>query len=508
MAKIRRTIKPPAWIRNVPVASIHADRTNPRKNDVVRMGLLKLSLKKLGFVLPVITTKSGMLLSGHQRMTTAQALGIKKVPRIEADLFVDQLRGANIILNRVTNDFTAFDTGGSVAQQLDLGTIVAEAEALPDFEGESWFALDCKMEPMAPLVEGQAHRYDKKATAAALLPYRRGIKIPAVVSASGEIVNGVHRVFCALEVGETHWPVVRIPDTHARVALNFLNYLSMDFHVDTDFERLLRTGAYRRPQNAKGGLGRPYRFWANGEHALSDDAAYSPDYWRKFRGLHGRSILDFGGGLCRAAPYLRTKGIDAIDFEPYRIDPASDSRMPSPTYSRDQAKRFLALIADPGLKFDSIFMAAVLNSIPFLRDRMCALAVVHALCTRSTAVYGTCRDKSDFEYEYGGARNANYFVFDCEPMTRLGDAMHNPKIQRFETADTARAMLSKFWRTVDLWPGGNIIFFRLKAPIGLNVEVLSRALELEFDLPFKDGSSMNLVGAAKAAFSSRLLTKV
>lgn len=507
MATARRTT--PALVRNTLISTVRADHANPRKNDVARMGLLKLSLKKLGFIQPLFITKDGMLLSGHQRTTVANEINFKNVPTVTVELTDEQIRGVNMVFNRATNDLIAFDTGSSMAGRMDIDAVIKAAEALPDFEGENWFALNCKSEPLAPLTAGQADRYDKKAANMALVPYRMGIKIPVVASESGQIVNGVYRAFAALEAGETHWPVIRIPDAHAEVALNFLNYLSMDFHVDSDFQKLLRASAYRRPQNARGAVPKAMRFWANGERTLPDKDSYSVDYWRNFRDLHGHNVLDFGAGLGKAAPYLQTKGINALDFEPYRIDPDAGNGVPSPSYSRQQAKRFLELVSDPKMKLDSIFLCSVLNSVPFRKDRMCVLAIVHALCTRATVIYGTCRDSSDYVYEYGGIRNANYFTFDSEPMVRLGDFMGNPKLQRFETHETAKAMFDNFWKISDFWPGGNIFYYRLSAPIGVNLKVLREALDFEFgELPFKNGTTMGLAKEAREAFSRRLMTKV
>lgn len=500
--------KRPALVTSTAISTVFKDKANPRKNDAARMGLLRLSLKKLGFIQPLFVTQDGMLLSGHQRTTTAIELDFKTVPTVQVTLTEEQIRGVNIVFNRATNDFTAFDTGSKAAGQLDITAVIAAAEALPDFVGENWFALGCKSEALAPLVKGQADRYDKKAANMALVPYRMGIKIPVVASESGAIVNGVHRAFAALEAGETHWPVIRIPDAHAEVALNFLNYLSMDYSVDSDFEKLLRASAYRRPQNNRGAVPKAMRFWANGHRTLPDKDSYTTEYWRKFRDTHGNNVLDFGAGLGKAAPYLQTKGINAIDFEPYRIDPESGVGVPSPAYSRQQAKRFLNQVADPKFRLDSIFLCSVLNSVPFLRDRMCVLAIVHALCGRATAVYGTCRDISDYNYEYGGIRNANYFTFDSEPGVRLGDFMGNPKLQKFHTQEEAKAMFGTFWARPEFWPGGNVFYFKLTAAKGINFEALGKALEFEFDIPFKDGSTMGLVAEAKAAFSKRLMREV
>lgn len=491
------------------IDTLKFDPLNPRKADPARLGLLRLSVAKLGFIQPVFAAKSsGLLLSGHQRTTVAQQLGKTTIPVHYLDLSEKDIRGANVLFNRATNDFAAFDTGSKASERMDLQAVIAAAEALPDFEGEDWFALNCQPKDISPYLEGEAGRYDKKAVNLAATMAGMGIRIPIVVSESGKIVNGVYRAFAAAERGEPSWPVITIPDIYAEVALTFLNYLSMDYHVDDDFKKLLRYSAYRRPQNNRGAVPKAMRFWANGERTLPDRDSYSQDYWRKFRDLHGQTVLDFGSGLSKAAPYLRTKGINALDFEPFLIDPESGVHVPSPAYSREQGRRFLREISDVSLKFDSIFLCSVLNSVPFLEDRLCVLAIIHALSTRATTVYGTCRDISDFNYEYGGIRNANYFTFDSEPGVRLGDVMRNPKIQKFHTTDEAEQMFLRFWKSVDFWPGGNVFYFKLSAPKGVNLAVLGKALEFEFNLPFSDGTTMNLVEEAKAAFSARLMAKV
>lgn len=490
------------------ISSLHKDPTNPRKSDPARMGLLRLSLKKLGFIQPVFALPNGMLLSGHQRTTTALELGFKTIPVITVEVPQKDVAGINILFNRATNDFTAFDTGTKAAKRLDLDTVIAAAEALPDFEGENWYAINCTAREVSPYVKNISDQYDKKAVALALGVLRQGIRIPIVVSEDGRIVNGIHRAFAALENGETVFPTIVIPNDVADVALNFLNYLSMDFHIDEDFKNLVRYSAYRRPQNNRGAVPKSMRFWANGNRTLADKDSYTQDYWRKFRDIHGLTILDYGAGLCKAAPYLQTKGINALDYEPYRIDPEADNGVPSPAYSKQQAKRFLDAIGDVRLRFDSIFLSSVLNSVPLPEDRLALLAIVHALSTRATAIYGTCRDMSDFNYEYGGIRVASYFTFDSEPGVRVGDVMRAPKIQKFMTQEEADTMFRRFWKGREYWPGGNIFYWKLTAPIGINPMIVGKAIESAFDMPYADGTRMGLVDYAKQQFSKRLMTKI
>lgn len=493
-------------IVNRKVSTLYPDPSNPRKPDQARMALLNLSIRKLGFIMPVYATVDGMILSGHQRHTVALARKIKTMPTILLDAKMKEVKGINILFNRATNDFNAFDTGQKVSERLTYPEVVAAADSLPDFEGEDWLALSAVERDIRRMGQAISGRYDKKATVLADSVRRLGIHIPIVVSERGEVVNGVHRLFAAREAGRDRWPVITIPDNLASVALNFLNYLSMDFHVDEDFGDMLRFSAYRRPQNNRGDVPKAYRFWGNGEKTLPDKDSYSTDYWRHFRDIHGNVLLDFGAGLGKVAPFLRSKGFDCIDFEPYRLDMAKDKSKPDIDLSKREAKRFLDDIAGDR-RFTSIFLASVLNSVPFPTDRMAVLAIVHALSSKDTMVYGTCRDISDFNYEYGGIRNANYFVFDSEPGVRVGDVMRNPKIQKFHTLEEADAMFLRLWNKTDYWPGGNVFYFRLGAPKGLNLNVLKQAIALEFDLPYADGTRMGLVDYAMKSFAKRLGVK-
>jgi hypothetical protein len=140
---------------------------------------------------------------------------------------------------------------------------------------------------------------------------------------------------------------------------------------------------------------------------------------------------------------------------------------------------------------------------------MAVLAIVHALSNKDTCIYGTCRDISDFNYEYGGIRNANYFVFDTEPGVRIGDVMRNPKVQKFHTKEEADNMFARLWNKREYWPGGNVFYFKLSAPKGVNINVLTQAIELEFEnMPYADGSTLGMGKKAKQVFSKRLKVKL
>ena len=116
-----------------PVEDIFPDETNPRKSDDARMHLLRLSLQKMGFVQPIFADKSGMILSGHQRHTQAIEIGFETVPVVYVNLSKKQSKGINVLFNRATNDFTAFDTGKTSQGRIEIHDPMAMAENLEDW---------------------------------------------------------------------------------------------------------------------------------------------------------------------------------------------------------------------------------------------------------------------------------------------------------------------------------------------------------------------------------------
>ena len=491
----------------ISIGSVRPDEENPRKRDTARTSLLRLSIAKLGYMMPLFVNEQGMLLSGHQRQFVTESLGIEVLPIEEINLSAKDVKGINIIFNRATNDFSAFDTGESASGNLNMLELIEEMEDMETLTPEQWPVNNLSEQNIMGVLQGYEDRFDKKSIVVANSLYNMNIKIPAVITETGRIVNGIHRLMSARSKGANTWPVVTISDTHADQAEKLLNYLSMDFEVNDDFSNLLRSSAFRRAQNNRGNVPKAMRFWANGERTLLDKDSYSKDYWTDFRNIHGETILDFGSGLSTAAPYLRKKDINAYDFEPYMIDMLKDKSSPDLTLSRQRATEFLDAVAE-GVNFNSIFLCSVMNSIPFPKDRLMVLCIVNALCNVDTVVYGTCRDISDYTYEYTGIRQANYFVFDTEDGVRVGDVMRNPKIQKFHTQDEMAEALKRFWKKWEFWAGGNVFYYRAENPKRPNLGSLKQSLMFEFDLPFKDGETMGLGAYAISAFERRLGVKL
>ena len=67
-------------IKLVGLDDLNPSAYNPRTADPKRLDIIELSLRKLGFVLPVFADAEGEILSGHQRHLVASRMGLKKIP--------------------------------------------------------------------------------------------------------------------------------------------------------------------------------------------------------------------------------------------------------------------------------------------------------------------------------------------------------------------------------------------------------------------------------------------
>ena len=92
-------------IKLVPITDVKASEYNPRKNDEKRLALTEMSLRKLGFLLPIYADTSGEILSGHQRHLVATRMGFTRIPvQYVNNMDLNERKTVNILFNRATND--------------------------------------------------------------------------------------------------------------------------------------------------------------------------------------------------------------------------------------------------------------------------------------------------------------------------------------------------------------------------------------------------------------------
>jgi hypothetical protein len=90
-------------VSKIEVSKLNPAKYNPRKINDRQLSGLKESLKKFGFVDPVIVNKRNMVIvGGHQRCKAAEELGMDKVPVTFVDLSPSEEKALNVSLNSPT----------------------------------------------------------------------------------------------------------------------------------------------------------------------------------------------------------------------------------------------------------------------------------------------------------------------------------------------------------------------------------------------------------------------
>jgi len=81
---------------------------NPRKISEEDLEKLKKSIKKFGFIEPMIVNKDYTLIGGHQRLKALKELGYEEVEVVKLDLNKQDEKKLNLALNRISGewDFT------------------------------------------------------------------------------------------------------------------------------------------------------------------------------------------------------------------------------------------------------------------------------------------------------------------------------------------------------------------------------------------------------------------
>lgn len=505
-------------IQMVALDKIHASTYNPRKSDPKRLDLLELSLRKLGFLSPIVVDQGGEIISGHQRSFVAARIGVKRVPvLIIPRMTLDERKSLNIVFNRATNDLKRSDTCKTVTEyvsKFDIDTIAKDLPDLTPDTPEFYPCMNTKNEDSFELLKKNSKKINQYATTMYGTLCRKKIELPTVIDEDDNVVNGIGRVCYYAERKIRPIPVCRISNKQALFANLMLNYLTMDFDIQNRYADTLRHNSFMRSRNTRGGgLGCGFfkGLWPRlkCEDTMILDGKKKDEWTARF----GTSIVDFGAGKLNNTRILRESGIMCSAFEPYFL---ATGEVISKQESLKIDRKFLAEIAD-GRKFSTIFISSVFNSVPFMADRMAIATICSALSSPETiCVCWTqgvnCGNNIGIKRE-DKCKNASKlltFNVDYEPNVVLGDFSALPKVQKYHTNSEIFDIFSPVYGDIyRLDQIDNFVYMECRGTrLDVNnpeyMERLKKAIEFEFNLPYPDGSHAGLVKEAKDAFGKRL----
>jgi hypothetical protein len=499
---------------------------NPRKADMERLNLVALSLRKFGWLLPIYADKNGEILSGHQRHMMAKELGATKVPVvIVKDLPLERRMGINVLYNRATNDLKKNQSSSDLKEMiLQADRLIEEVTKLPDIpvDTDEWYpVMRTKPQSVLRLMSNNDRWTEQHAIVMAGQLRKNGLPLmPVVVNPDMKVVNGVARLTYAAQNKIDFVDTVQVPTELTEHAAAFLNLLSMDFNLEDRYADLLRHNSFRRKNQRTTILTPTFledflkHFISSGNRngAFKLDDPKHVELWKKYYGEH---VIDFGAGLCDKTEILKNMGVDAVAFEPFFL--ADDAETIDTEAARELCRHFLSRVAD-GTEWSSIFIASVLNSVPFYEDRVHIVTIVSALCGPDTKVH-SCAISTDSDRWHNHAQGdikkghdtaSGGFALSYEPRVILSDISLKPKVQKYHTPTEFKELFLTGFKQCQVMPTAKngLILAVSKGPKTIDPEKLSRALEFEFDLPHPNGKRLGLADEAKAAFSKKLGIKL
>ena len=93
-------------VKTIPLAEIHPYANNPRKNDEAVAGVAA-SIKRFGFLIPMVIDRNNEIICGHTRYKAAKQLGLTEVPCVIADeLTEEEIRAFRLADNKVSEKAT------------------------------------------------------------------------------------------------------------------------------------------------------------------------------------------------------------------------------------------------------------------------------------------------------------------------------------------------------------------------------------------------------------------
>lgn len=497
-----------------PLDSLIPASYNPRKVDPRRLELVRLSLRKLGWLLPIYACENGEILSGHQRAFVAREIGYRHVPVVRVPDLPEQIRKAvNVVFNRATNDIEMRFVPSDAARKVLRAEVHDSGGRLSDHPTDDFPCLSPSVEPIDPFLRANSGRWMIYPYNVAKTLFGHGVLMPIVVEdGTMRVVNGIGRLQMLAEKRVANAAFVSISPEKAAFASLMLNALSMDFDLHTRYADLLRHNSFRRSRHKREYLGCGFTFWAGSGGRTKDFDFFEADDRARWINIHGRTVLDFGAGHLHETRILRAGGIDVTPFEPYHLFPKREEI--DKAKSLTLAREFLEAVA-AGKWWHSIFVSSVLNSVPFRADREHIVRICAACASSETALYVTTMSKAATTYtaqfsQYLSQRQASYChtPLDYEPGILLGSIDENPKVQKFHDPEELHGLLRSAFGRVRVTAADHNLYGQAADPLELDAARLRSALEFEFDLPYPDGSRMGLVPEALAAFEKRLQTRL
>lgn len=451
-----------------PTADLRGAEYNPRAIADDALDTLKASITEIGFSKPIIVTRDGLIVAGHQRTRASRALGLEAVPAFVLDTITvyDEVR-----FNQLHNG-TDVDTVDYPVSVPPAPSLLGFAEVVPgDITGN--------MRSQGAII--------RKEIAELIAKY--GNWGGAVATEMGEVISGQQYALACKLVGVPA-RIFYIPNSKGEVARQFFGRQYGKFsYGHLPKTTFLQTFAQmmRLRETDSGKMNRSTLY---DEHVLK----HVP---------RGTRILDFGCGQGGYVKKLRADGHDILGIELFyrsgnSIDPGAVHRM---------IDRVCESIAKRG-RFDAVVCDSVLNSVDSLQAEADVMTVCNALAKPGAHVFLSGRVRSRIEallrMTSSTGRHRYVEFMDDDGFTALfrkGAWFY----QKFHSPEQAKSLMEQWIGPVEAYTQTSTSFqMRAHKSVTLAEPLIEAALMREFSMAWPGGKSVGRGAEMVEAFGKSL----
>lgn len=117
-----------------PISTVKPYWRNPRKNDKA-VEAVKRSIKRYGFLQPLVVDEEGVIVVGHTRFRAMMELGEEKVPVVIADLPDERIKEYRIADN-ATSDLSEWDFTALITEMREIPDVTLMVDYFPTLDVE------------------------------------------------------------------------------------------------------------------------------------------------------------------------------------------------------------------------------------------------------------------------------------------------------------------------------------------------------------------------------------
>ena len=440
---------------------------NPRQIGDDALDMLARSIRVLGCVKPIIVTKEGLIIAGHQRVKALNALGVTTVPAyvLEKSIEADEMR-----FNQLHN---------STDLETDSPTSIPPGPCA-GFEDVAPQLIDGNLRSQGAPVRAEICK----------LIAAYGQWGCAVASTSGEILSAAQYALACKALG-VPCRVFRIPEDLVEEARLFFGRQYGEFYYG-HLERKSWIQSFAQP----------FRFRSKAMPAKSDTyEKWAIPFLDEDR---SRRLLDFGCGQADYVKRLRSEGYRVFGVEFFhrhkqRIDTKAVHAM---------IDAFCKDLRENGL-FDAVVCDFVVNSVDSVQSEADVFNCCAAFCKPGGYVYLAGRAREGYDkmstatVQGGQARNVE--MFDRDGFTGIihrGEWFYQKWHYEAEVYDLLRRHIGPD-PEVHRWTVSQF-FTRTQCLVEGDPAELEASIRREFNLPWPEGRTVDRGEQAVEAYRAAL----